>query len=370
MGIELDYLPFYKAAIGFNHLSHKYYTPGRDYTMEFNSTKVVLNRCQSKSRRLFGTAFLESLGKYALNPLNIELYCQSKIRTLLAFATNGVKIPRSVYASPNVKELLSSTKIHDNTDSLVSLITQELGKQDIVVKPDAGTHGQGVTKANSVEELREILGDVVQGITHPSGVFAQELIAKWFYDLRIIVVKEKDRPPKCHQDALSRGGFKDFRTNTYLGNMVVRARLPINVQKEAEKAASIIGNGSDSWVIALDAMPSIPLELMESEDELKANFLALEEPFNKVTKVKRMPDKKRRFSEYTEAITEAYTDYMHTEPYSYIESVVNSTLRETKDNVYFHEANACPEFWEQTRVIAGINPAAELLRCAQSILDR
>jgi hypothetical protein len=152
--------------------------------------------------------------------------------------------------------------------------------------------------------------------------------------------------------------------------MVVRARLPKKVQKEAEKAASIIGSGCDSWVIALDAMPSIPLELMEYENELKEKFNALEEPFKKVNKIKRMPDKKRRFREYTEAITEAYTTYMHTEPYSYIESIVNLTLSKTEDNVYFHEGNACPEFWEQTRIFTGINPAAELLRCAQSILNR
>jgi glutathione synthase/RimK-type ligase-like ATP-grasp enzyme len=370
MGIKLSYLPFYKAAIGFNHQHHRYYTPGKDYTRELNSTKVVLNRCQSKSRRIFGTTFLESFGKYVLNSLKIELNCQSKIRTLLAFAANGVKIPRTVYASPNVKESVSSTKIHDNTDSIISLITQELGEKDIVVKPDAGTHGRGVIKANNVEELQEILGSVVPGITHPSGVVAQELIHKWFYDLRIIVVKENGRSALCHKDALSRCGFKDFRTNTFLGNMVVRARLPNKVQKEAEKAANIIGSGCDSWVIALDAMPSIPLDLMECENELRENFNALENPFGEVTKIKRMPDKKRRFREYTEAITEAYTAYMHTEPYSYIESVVNSTLDKTVDNVYFHEANACPEFWEQTRIFAGINPAAELLRCAQSILDR
>jgi len=35
----------------------------------------------------------------------------------------------------------------------------------------------------------------------------------------------------------------------------------------------------------------------------------------------------------------------------------------------FHEANACPEFWEQTRLAAGLNLAEPLLKGAQSIID-
>jgi hypothetical protein len=35
----------------------------------------------------------------------------------------------------------------------------------------------------------------------------------------------------------------------------------------------------------------------------------------------------------------------------------------------FHETNACPEFWEQTRLAAGINLAEALLNGAQSIID-
>jgi hypothetical protein len=49
---------------------------------------------------------------------------------------------------------------------------------------------------------------------------------------------------------------------------------------------------------------------------------------------------------------------------------VNSTLRRTQNSVYFHEGNACPEFWEQTRVVGGINLAIDLLSCAQSLMDR
>jgi anaerobic selenocysteine-containing dehydrogenase len=38
------------------------------------------------------------------------------------------------------------------------------------------------------------------------------------------------------------------------------------------------------------------------------------------------------------------------------------------NNILFHEANSCPEFWEQTRLIAGINVAVPLIKCAESVL--
>jgi hypothetical protein len=89
-----------------------------------------------------------------------------------------------------------------------------------------------------------------------------------------------------------------------------------------------------------------------------------------VTQVKKMPLKRQHFKEYTKAVDQAFANYMRSEPYNYIEEVVNSTLLKTADNVFFHEGNSCPEFWEQTRAVAGINLAELLLASAQSIIDR
>ena len=83
-----------------------------------------------------------------------------------------------------------------------------------------------------------------------------------------------------------------------------------------------------------------------------------------------MVNKKRRFGEYTNAINRAYSNYMDTNAYRHIEGIVNKTLGATAKNVVFHEANACPDFWEQTRIVGGINVARELLECARSVLDR
>lgn len=368
MGIELGYIPFYKTAFAFDQNNYTFRTTGKDHTLNLKKSKVVLNRCQSKSRRIHATTILESIGKHTLNPLAVEQNCQSKLKTLLGFSKAGIKIPKTVYSSPNSKEHLSSGGHQYNTDTLCTLLQQEFHEKKIVIKPDAGTHGRGVSLAENKDELKELLNATEQGITNPSGVLAQELIPKWFYDLRIIVKKEGNTPT-CFQNALARGGFKEFRTNTFLGNMVVRARLPESVMRTAEACAEVLAEGAEYYVLALDAMPSITEELMDSEDEVRQAFNDLETPFREVTRVKQMTNKRRNFSEYTDASNIAYSRYMDTNAYKRIEETVNSTLAETAENVVFHEGNACPEFWEQTRIVGGINLATSLLNCAQSIID-
>jgi hypothetical protein len=43
-------------------------------------------------------------------------------------------------------------------------------------------------------------------------------------------------------------------------------------------------------------------------------------------------------------------------------------VEKNKQCIVFHEANSCPEFWEHTRLIAGINVAVPLLKGAQSLV--
>ena len=369
MGVELGFLPFHKVALGFDSGGFSYRSLGKDYPEALRDVRVVLNRAQSKSRRMFAASILGALGKDVLNPFPVELNCQSKIRALLAFASRDVLIPKTVYVPCNTVERVGGGGVHDNSEAVSRLIAEQMGSDRVVVKPDAGTHGMGVGLSESLEDLQGLLGGVVPSVTNPVGVVAQELIPKWFYDLRIIVRKERGRPPSCHRNALARGGFKEFRTNTFLGNMVFRARLPAEVMRQAEVCAEALGEGGEAWVIALDAMPWIGDDLREGEEEVRSSITALDEPFGEVTRVKRLPSKKRDFAGYTRAITEAYEGYMATEAYALVESVVNETLERTRGSVYFHEGNACPEFWEQTRVVAGVNPAEDMLRCAQGLLD-
>jgi glutathione synthase/RimK-type ligase-like ATP-grasp enzyme len=369
VGVELDYFPFHKVALGFDTDGYSYRSLGKDYSDKLSDVRVVLNRTQSKGRRMFAADIFGAIGAHILNPLSVEQTCKSKVRTLLAFSSKGIRVPRTVYVPANVEEQVSGGGTQNNSGPISGLISQDLGSNRVVVKPDAGTHGRGVILAKGLDGLLNVLRDVAPTVINPSGVVAQELIPKWFYDLRIVVRKEKGKTPYCHETALARGGFKEFRTNTFLGNKVFRAHLPVSVRKQAENSALALGGGEDSWVIALDAMPQIGEDLREGEEALRQSFEDLEEHFSEVTQVKRMPNKKRNFPQYTTEITRAYTEYMASEPYAHIQSVVNETLEKTKDSVYFHEGNACPEFWEQTRVVGGVNVAEDLLTCALGLID-
>ena len=197
MGIELGYLQFYKVAYTFNEKGYNLTTIGKDYTSLHRSSQVVLNRCQSKSRRIFATAILEASNKTTINPLIAEENCQSKLKTLLKFKKAGIKIPKTMYVSPNAWEKIGGLEFRDNFKTIYDLIKSEFNEEMVVIKPDAGTHGKGVQLAESESALMNILSSIEQGITNPSGVMVQELIPKWFYDLRIII----KRRGGSHQNA-------------------------------------------------------------------------------------------------------------------------------------------------------------------------
>jgi hypothetical protein len=59
---------------------------------------------------------------------------------------------------------------------------------------------------------------------------------------------------------------------------------------------------------------------------------------------------------------------MSTEPYKKVKRVIEESVEKSKHDIVFHEANSCPEFWEQTRLIAGINVAIPLIKGAQSLI--
>lgn len=94
LGIELVFLPFRKIAlaIGKNVFTAK--TKGKDYTSLIKDAAAVLNRAQSKNRRLQAGYFMEMLGKKTINTSRIEFICYSKLRTLLHFGLKGFPFPK------------------------------------------------------------------------------------------------------------------------------------------------------------------------------------------------------------------------------------------------------------------------------------
>ena len=369
MGVDLGYLPFYKIAVGFGENGLSYKSLGKDYTGALGETQVVINRTQSKNRRIFAASILDALGKKVINTYDVENICSSKVRTLLKLFYNGVKIPETIYIPSNVQEPIPQGGVMNNIVTVSMLIQDRLDSGKIVVKPDGGTHGRGIGLAESENGLKELLKKVTPSIINPSGVLAQEYVPKWFYDLRIIVTKQKNSPVYCAPIAMARAGFGDFRTNTYLGNKIFHVELPSTIIKAARAGGEALLDGSDAGVLAFDAMPFFREKYEVNEEAIKSAFTKLDDTFGGIQSVKGDPMKKRNFRNYSEKLEAAYGVYTSTEEYHIVQGVIQDSLNWAQDSVVLHECNACPEFWEQTRVISGINVAEYLLNGALSLLE-
>lgn len=365
-GIPLSFLPFHKISMGIVGGEFRYRSVGRDLKERLEESKVIINRTQGKHRRITAATLLEGYGKEVLNPLQVEMFCQRKTWTMIRFWQNGVELPDTVYIPCDVHDALRGGGTHDNSDSIIKLIHQELGDK-VVLKSDEGTHGKGIYLATDRLALRDALQKVEPSVINPAGLVAQKFVNKWFYDLRIVVEKHSGGEAFCHPTAMARGGFKDFRTNTFLGNMVFRVDLPRRVMDEAVKCGEALGKDEKAYVIALDAMPCFSKPVHEIQEQLMPSFAELEDFFELVVKAKQT--RHDDFSHYTEQVEDAYDRYMSSEPYSEVQSAIMESLNNAEESVLFHEANACPDFWEQTRVVGGVDVASSLLSCAQSILD-
>jgi glutathione synthase/RimK-type ligase-like ATP-grasp enzyme len=369
MGVDLAFMPFRKIAfsIGKNGFTAK--TKGKDYTSVVKDVAVVLNRAQSKNRRLQASYLMEMLGKKTINTSQIEFTCYSKLRTLLHFWAEGIPIPKTVYVPCDAIDTLKNGREISNEKDIADLLQEEIAlDQGIVIKPDAGTHGKGTMLAKNRDQLIVIIQETKPSIINPVGITAQEFVEKWFYDLRIIAYKEKGKPAVCHPIALVRGGIKDFRTNTYLGNTVFDAKIPTYIRELAVKCGKILGKDTEAWLFALDAMINVGENKTVDDAELRSELEQAETEFEKVGKVKQDENRLRDFPKWNNKLEAAFQRYMSTKPYKAVKNIIEESIEKNKNAVVFHEANSCPEFWEHTRLIAGINVAVPLLKGAQSLI--
>jgi glutathione synthase/RimK-type ligase-like ATP-grasp enzyme len=369
MGMDLTFIPFRKIALTISKKVFTAKSKGKDYTHTFNDVVVVLNRAQSKNRRLQAGYLMEMLGKKTINSSQIEFTCYSKLRTLLHFWKEGIPIPKTVYVPCNATDTLKNGREIHNEKDIADLLQEEISlDQGIVVKPDAGTHGKGMMLSKTRDQLVASIQETKPSIINPLGITAQEAVEKWFYDLRIVAYKEKGSPAVCHPVALARGGFKDFRTNTYLGNTVFDAKIPLQIQELAVKCGNALGIGSEAWVFALDAMVDVGENKTMSDTELKSGLEEAAAEFEKVQKIKQDENRLRDFPGWNTKLEAAFQTYMSTKSYRKVKSIIEESIEKNKNRVVFHEANSCPEFWEHTRLIAGINVAVPLLKGAQSLI--
>ena len=97
MDVDLTYIPFRKVSISIENQGHSFRTLKRDLRDRLEGVNAVLNRTQSKNRRLYAASIMEAFGKYVVNPLSIEDLCFSKFRSLIMLWKHGVRIPKTVY---------------------------------------------------------------------------------------------------------------------------------------------------------------------------------------------------------------------------------------------------------------------------------
>lgn len=367
MGIDLVHIPFRKIAISIQKEGFRIRSIGKDYDEILKKISVVLNRAQSKNRRLYAGSILETFDKEVINSSYIEYLCFSKLRTLLQFCKNGIDIPQTIFIPCDAYDSRRDGGKISNVKIIADLIQNELGNENIVVKPDAGTHGMYVRLARDRDELLNFLKETEPSIINPIGFTVQEMVDKWFYDLRIIVYKEKGKSPCCHPIGMARAGFKDFRTNTYLGNMVFGIKLPQEVIDNSIKCGEAIGINDEVWVLALDAMPDVGEERIVDNSKVISELNKLTKTFNQISKIKRDKNKYKDFSVWNHRLEESFQKYMEVEAYQRIKEIIEDSVEKKRKDIYFHEINSCPEFWEQTRLITGINIAKTLLECVKSI---
>ena len=369
LGIDLEYIPFRKISVCLRNNGYGIRSIGKDYSNIVKDVAVVFNRTQSKNRRLFAAYLMETFGKHVINPSHVEFLCYSKLRTLLQLWTAGIKIPKTVYVPCDSSETTKDGREIHNEAEIADLIQQELGNEEIVIKPDAGTHGKMVNLSRNRKGLLMNIQETNPSIINPLGILAQEFVQKWFYDLRIIAFKEKGKAPICHPKALARAGFKDFRTNTFLGNLVFDAELPLYIRELAVKCGKVIGGDNGGWLFAFDAMINVGKDKIADDEYVKSEIDKLAIPFDAIKRVKADGTKRKDFPAWNSKLEEAFQNYKSSEPYEKVKRVIEESVERNKHEIVFHEANSCPEFWEQTRLIAGINLAVPLFKIAHSITE-
>jgi len=370
-GINLTFIPFRKIALAISKDGFTAKTKGKDYTNTIKNIQVVLNRAQSKNRRLQASYIMEQLGKKTLNSSQVEFTCYSKLRTLLNLWKAGLPIPKTIYVPCDSHETLKNGQEIHNEKDIAELFQQEIPIQEgIVIKADAGTHGKMITLAKNNEELITTISQTKPSIINPIGVVAQELIEKWFYDLRIIVSKEKGKPPTCHPIAMARAGLKEFRTNTFLGNLVFGVKLPKTTQELAAKSGKTLGKGTEAWIFALDAMVNIKQNKPSDDTYLRTQLEKATQAFAQVQKIKQDETRLTDFSAWTTRLEKAFHLYANSDQYETIKKIIEESIEKNKGALVFHESNSCPEFWENTRLATGLNVANILLKGAQSLIDQ
>jgi hypothetical protein len=143
----------------------------------------------------------------------------------------------------------------------------------------------------------------------------------------------------------------------------------MHIKELAVKCGKALSKDHEAYIFALDAMINVGTDKTIDDATLKQELENAAVAFEPVKKVKKDETKLKDFPNWNNQLEAAFKDYKNSEPYAKIKSIIEESVEKNKSSVVFHEANSCPEFWEHTRLTAGINVAVPLLKGAQSLIQ-
>ena len=119
----------------------------------------------------------------------------------------------------------------------------------------------------------------------------------------------------------------------------------------------------------MDAMINVGKNKNADNEDLKTELAKAAAWWEPVKKVKLDDNRLRDFKVWNTQLEMAVNNYKASESYAKVKRIIEESVDANRTRIVFHEANSCPEFWEQTRTITGMNVAIPLLKGAQSLIE-
>ncbi len=131
-----------------------------------------------------------------------------------------------------------------------------------------------------------------------------------------------------------------------------------------------MGREHEVWVFVMDARINVGKNQNAEDETIKNELAKSAAAFEAVKNVKKDETRLSDFKTWNTHLEDAVNSYKSTESYAKVKGIIEENVESNRTHIVFHEANSCPEFWEQTRTITGLNVAIPLLRGAQSLIEQ
>jgi len=332
-----------------------------------NDYSLVINRCQSKSRRERASLLVEDQGGRVINPFEVEMICNSKIFTISRFVKSGVNTVKSAYIPFSVEKEGDRTLYRIDSINRVIKSVENSFKYPFVIKPERGSRGRNVMMVVNREDFEKILKRWVRSLDSPAGFLIQEFIGKAF-DLRIVTASYDGRN-HAHLASLARvpSSREAFATNTALGAIPVGVELPDKAIDEAVKASMAVSKSTS--VLGVDAIPKVDddaiekiLSYAEKVAPIHNKIRKFKEDFSNSVKISL-----EKFIKSRERMDSEFQKMINSPEYGKLKEALENALENA--TLYFIEVNSRPDFYINTRNCTGIDVSEAYVKCIEAFLQ-